>query len=47
MLKPSKEVVLHQLRPQDTAMMDNFGMQPDSITVTETGLVFGFAAKLN
>ena len=40
-----KEVVLHQLRPQDTAMMDNFGMQPDSITVTETGLVFGFAAK--
>ena len=40
-----KEVVLHQLRPQDTAMMDNFGMQPDSITVTETGLVFDFAAK--
>ena len=40
-----KEVVLHQLRPQDTAMMDNFGMQPDSITVTETGLVFVFAAK--
>ena len=42
-----KEVVLHQLRPQDTAMIDNFGMQPDSITVTETGLVFGFATKLN
>ncbi len=39
-----KEVVLHQLRKEDTAMMDNFGMQPDSITVTETGLSFGFSA---
>ena len=40
-----QEVVLHQLRPQDLAMADNLGMQPDRITVTDKGLVIGFVLK--
>jgi hypothetical protein len=40
-----QEVVLHQLRPQDLAMMDALGLQPSSITVTDDGLVIGFALK--
>lgn len=40
-----KEVVLHQLRPQDLAITDSLGMQPDSITVTDKGLVIGFVLK--
>ncbi len=39
------EVVLHQLRPQDLALADVIGMQPDSITVTDAGLVIGFVRK--
>jgi hypothetical protein len=40
-----QEVVLHQLRPQDLAVADGLGMQPGSITVTDSGLVIGFEAK--
>ncbi|MBK5204037.1 MAG: DUF1439 domain-containing protein [Polaromonas sp.] len=40
-----REVVLHQLRPQDLALPDGLGLQPDSITVTPQGLVIGFVAK--
>jgi hypothetical protein len=40
-----QEVVLYQLRPQDLALSGNLGMQPDSITVTDKGLVIGFALK--
>lgn len=40
-----QEVVLHQLRPQDLALADGLGLQPGSITVTETGLLIGFVAK--
>ena len=37
-----REVVLHQLRPQDLALADGLGMQPGAITVTPDGLVIGF-----
>lgn len=40
-----KEVVLHQLRPQDLALADGLGLEPGSITVTGQGLVIGFVAK--
>ena len=40
-----REVVLHQLRPQDLSLADTMGLQPDSITVTPQGLVIGFVAK--
>ena len=40
-----QNVVLHQLRPQDLALTDTMGLQPDTITVTTQGLVIGFAAK--
>ncbi len=40
-----QEVVLHQLRPQDLTMADSLGLQPDSITVTDKGLVIGFVLK--
>ncbi|OLP07537.1 putative transmembrane protein [Rhodoferax antarcticus ANT.BR] len=40
-----QEVVLHQLSPQDLAMADKLGMQPDSITVTDKGLVIGLVLK--
>lgn len=39
------EVVLHRMRPQDLALPDGLGMQPGSITVTETGLTIGFVPK--
>ena len=40
-----REVVLHQLRPQDLALADGLGLQPGSITVTEQGLLIGFVVK--
>ena len=40
-----REVVLHQLRPEDLAMPNAVGLQPGSITVTAQGLVIGFVAK--
>ncbi|NML85333.1 DUF1439 domain-containing protein [Polaromonas sp.] len=40
-----REVVLHQLKPQDLALPDAMGLQPGSITVTAQGLVIGFVSK--
>ena len=40
-----REVVLHQLKPQDLALPDAMGLQPGSITVTQQGLVIGFVNK--
>lgn len=40
-----REVVLHRLHPQDLALPDGLGLQPDSITVTPQGLLIGFVAK--
>ena len=40
-----REVVLHQLRPQDTALIDGLGMEPGPITVTEKGLSVAFVRK--
>lgn len=40
-----KEVVLHELRPQDLRMLDVMGMQPGDITVTRTGLLVGVVPK--
>lgn len=40
-----QEVVLHQLRPQDLAVAEDLGLQPSSITVTQSGLVIGFEVK--
>ena len=39
------EVVLHTLRAQDLALADVMGMRPNSITVTDQGLVIGFVVK--
>jgi hypothetical protein len=39
------EVVLHRLQPSDLALPNSMGMQPGSITVTDTGLVIGFVPK--
>jgi hypothetical protein len=39
------EVVLHRLRTQDLALAEVMGLEPDTVTVTATGLVIGFAAK--
>ena len=39
------EVVLHRLQPRDLALPNSLGMQPGSITVTNTGLVIGFVPK--
>jgi len=39
------EVVVHQLRPQDLALVDTMGLQPGSITVTDKGLVIDFVVK--
>jgi hypothetical protein len=36
---------VHQLQPQDLALPNGLGMRPDTITVTETGLVIGFVPK--
>ncbi|MEP7282120.1 MAG: DUF1439 domain-containing protein [Rubrivivax sp.] len=40
-----QEVVLHQMRPQDLALMDGLGVQPGRITVTDKGLVIGLVPK--
>ena len=40
-----REVTLHQLRPQDTALFDGLGLQPGTITVTDQGLVVAFERK--
>ena len=40
-----REVVLHQLKPQDLALPDVMGLQPGSITVTQQGVVIGFVNK--
>lgn len=40
-----QEVVLHRLEPSDLALPTSLGMQPGSITVTDTGLVIGFVLK--
>ena len=37
--------VLHQLKPEDLALPDGMGLQPDTITVTAQGLVISFVAK--
>ena len=37
--------VLHTFKPQDLALPDGMGLQPDSITVTAQGLLIGFVAK--
>jgi hypothetical protein len=39
------EVVVHQLQPQDLALPNGLGMRPDTITVTDAGLVIGFVPK--
>jgi len=40
-----REVVVHQLRPQDLALADTMGLQPGGITVTAQGLTIDFVAK--
>ena len=40
-----REVSLHQLRPQDTAVLDGLGLQPGPITVTAEGLTVAFVGK--
>ena len=40
-----RDVVLHQLRPQDLMLADGLGLEPGSITVTARGLVVGFVTK--
>ncbi len=40
-----REVTLHQLRPQDTAVFDGLGLQPGPITVTAEGLTVAFVGK--
>ena len=40
-----REVTLHQLRPQDTAVFDGLGLQPGPITVTAKGLTVAFVGK--
>lgn len=39
------EVVVHRLQPSDLTLPNSMGLQPDSITVTDTGLVIGFVPK--
>jgi hypothetical protein len=39
------EVVVHRLQPSDLALPNSLGMQPGSITVTDTGLLIGFVPK--
>ncbi|WP_313082790.1 DUF1439 domain-containing protein [Pulveribacter sp.] len=40
-----QDVVLHQLRPQDLALTDGLGVQPERIRVTPAGLVVEFAPR--
>jgi hypothetical protein len=39
------ELVLHRFSAQDLALTDSLGLQPDSLTVTEQGLVIGFVRQ--
>ncbi|MBC7470748.1 MAG: DUF1439 domain-containing protein, partial [Ramlibacter sp.] len=36
------EVVVHRLRAVDLALADGMGLEPETITVTDSGLVIGF-----
>jgi len=40
-----RDVVLHQLRPQDLMLADGLGLEPGTITVTAKGLMVGFVTK--
>jgi hypothetical protein len=40
-----QEVVLHQLQAKDLVTVDNLGLQPSTITVTDSGLVIGLELK--
>lgn len=40
-----REITLHHLRPQETAVLDGLGLQPGPITVTDKGLVVAFERK--
>lgn len=40
-----RDVVLHQLRPQDLMLADGLGLEPGSITVTARGLLVAFVPK--
>jgi hypothetical protein len=40
-----REVVLHRLQPSDLALPNSLGLQPGSITVTDSGLMIGFVLK--
>ena len=37
--------VLHRFKPEDLALPDGMGLQPDTISVTSQGLVIAFVAK--
>jgi hypothetical protein len=39
------EVVLHKLRPQDLALPEAMGLQPDTMTVEQDGVLVRFSAK--
>lgn len=39
------EVVLHRLTAKDLALADVMGLEPDTISVVDDGLVIGFAAR--
>ncbi len=39
------ELVLHRLRPSELVLADGLGLEPDTIDVTDAGLVIGFAPK--
>lgn len=39
------DLVLHQLRPQDLALADSLGLQPERIRVTSGGLVVDFGPR--
>lgn len=40
-----REVVVHRLQASDLALPTSMGLQPGSISVTDTGLVIGFVPK--
>lgn len=40
-----REVVLHQLKPQDLALPNGLGLEPGTLTVTAQGLVIGFVPQ--
>lgn len=40
-----REVVLHQLQPQDLKAVEAMGLQPGPITVTDSGLLIGLVLK--